>query len=90
METLTVYLFQSWGANLAIFLLLLIVAGLIGYLTAYFYYKSIYTKEINVLETEKTALINLNQSLSEKVTKLENEIQKKDIELNQLKGEQPG
>ncbi len=43
------------GAAIEIVILLL-VAGLIGYLSAHFYNKSVYTKKIKVLEDEKSGL----------------------------------
>lgn len=72
------------GAVLEI-LLLLVVAGLIGYLTAYFYYKSVYTKKINILEEEKTELKKHIETLFTEKAKLEQTIKEKDAEIEGMK-----
>lgn len=86
------------GAVLAI-VALLIVAAIIGYLTAWFYAKSVYTPIIKQLEEEKANLENqvsnlrseiskLNsniENLNGKVSKLEADLAKKEKELQELK-----
>lgn len=78
---------------------ILLVAAVIGYLTAWFYAKSVYKPIIKGLEEEKQNLQNqvaglkeditkLNGSineLNEKVAKLEEEAKKKDEEIRELK-----
>jgi peptidoglycan hydrolase CwlO-like protein len=86
------------GAVITIIALLL-VAAIIGYLTAWFYAKSVYTPIIKGLEAEKEDLLKqvaglkediakLNgniDDLNEKITKLEEEGKKKDGEIKELK-----
>lgn len=76
---------QSTTGAIFEILLLLIVAGVIGYLTAYFYYKSVYTKKINILEEEKAGLLNQVNSLRSENSKLEDTIKAKDAEIAELK-----
>jgi peptidoglycan hydrolase CwlO-like protein len=78
---------------------ILLVAAVIGYLTAWFYAKSVYKPIIKGLEEEKQNLQNqvaglkeditkLNGSideLNEKVAKLEEEVKNKDEEIKGLK-----
>jgi len=78
---------------------ILLVAAVIGYLTAWFYAKSVYKPIIKGLEDEKEDLqkqvaglkediTKLNGSineLNEKVAKLEEEAKKKDEEIRELK-----
>ena len=74
---------------------LLLVAAIIGYFTAWFYAKSIYTPVIKGLETDKAGLTSqvaglkddisrLNEKvgkLNEKIGKLEEELSEKEEEL---------
>ena len=67
------------GAIIEIIILLLI-AGTIAYLTAYAYYKSVYTKKINLLEEEKAALerrISVYQAEIDDLSKKIQEMEKK-------------
>jgi peptidoglycan hydrolase CwlO-like protein len=78
---------------------LLLVAAIIGYLTAWFYAKSVYTPVIKKLEEEKADLQkqvadlkdNVNrlngkiEDLNGKIAKLEEEAAKKEEELKDLK-----
>jgi len=78
---------------------LLLVAAIIGYLTAWFYAKSIYTPIIKKLEEEKAGLqkevaglkenvAKLNgkiDDLNGKIAKLEEEAAKKEKEIRELK-----
>jgi hypothetical protein len=66
-------------------LLLLIIAGLIGYLTAYFFYKSVFTKRINILEGEKVELKKHIETLFSEKAKLEQVIKDKDGEIESLR-----
>jgi Tfp pilus assembly protein PilO len=85
MNTLIVILQQTNTGAVVEILLLLIVAGLIGYLTAYFYYKSVYTKKINILEGEKSELKKHIDTLYSEKAKLELAIKDKDAEIESLK-----
>lgn len=61
------------GAVISI-LALLLVAAVIGYVTAWFYAKSIYTPIIKGLEAEKADLIKQVASLKDDITKLNGKI----------------
>ena len=99
MKPLFILLAQSVTGSIIEIVLLLLVAGLIGYFTVWFYAKSVYTPIIKGLEEEKTALNgqilglkddigNLNgkvDKLNEKIGMLEEEIAEKDKEIGDLK-----
>jgi beta-lactamase regulating signal transducer with metallopeptidase domain len=61
------------GATIEIIILLL-VAGAIAFLIAYFYYKTVYTKKINILESEKAELENNVRLLKRDVDELNDTI----------------
>jgi len=99
MTQLFILLAQSATGAIITIIALLLVAAIIGYFTAWFYAKSVYTPIIKGLETDKE---NLNKEvdgltddvkkisgkvdkLNEKVTKLEEEIKEKDTEIKNLK-----
>ena len=92
MKPLFILLAQSVTGSVIEIVLLLLVAGLIGYFTAWFYAKSVYTPIIKGLEEEKTELnrqiLGLKDDISklnEKIGKLEEEIAEKDKEVENLK-----
>ena len=99
MKPLFILLSLSNTGSIIILVLLLLVAGFIGYFTAWFYAKSVYTPIIKGLEEEKTELngkivgfkddINkLNgavDKLNEEIGKLEEGIAKKNKEIKNLK-----
>ncbi|MCX6327290.1 MAG: hypothetical protein NT144_11675 [Bacteroidia bacterium] len=99
MKTLFIILAQSNTGAVILILALLLVAAIIGYLTAWFYAKSVYTPIIKGLEAEKADLLkqvtglkdDLNKlngkvdKLNEKIGKLEEEIAEKDKEIKHLK-----
>jgi peptidoglycan hydrolase CwlO-like protein len=92
MNTLLILLAQSATTAMLEIALLLIGAALIGFLTAWFYQKSVYTPIIKRLEAEKEELnkkiVGLNSdinSLKGKITELENSISEKNKEIEQLK-----
>ena len=78
MSTLLILLAQSKSAAAIEILSLLLVAVIIGYITAWLYYKSIYVRRIKAIEAEKN---ELNKSLREK----DNEIEYLSKEVNTLK-----
>lgn len=93
METLVIFLALTKTAAIILMILLLLGAAIIGYITAWLYYRSVYTKIIKGLESEKAELnkqivklnednSNLKKSLSEK----EEEIKNLTEEINDLKG----
>lgn len=75
MTHLSIQLAQSvTGAVLSIVALLL-VAAVIGYVTAWFYAKSVYTPIIKELEDEKADLIKQVAGLKEEISKLNQKIE---------------
>jgi len=92
MNTQFILLTQSATSAMIEIALLLLGAALIGFLTAWFYQKSVYTPVIKRLELEKEELIKnidgLNKDimrLNGKISELENVIAEKDKEIGQLK-----
>lgn len=74
MTQLSILIAQSvTGAVLSIIALLL-VAAVIGYLTAWFYAKSVYTPVIKGLEKDKADLIRQVEGLKEDIKKLNEKI----------------
>ncbi len=73
------------GAMIEIIILLL-VAGLIGYFTAYFYYKPIYKAKINKLEILYQSLEKSCNEKRKENTELKNTLELKEKELEELKG----
>jgi Tfp pilus assembly protein PilE len=61
------------GAVIEIIIILL-VAGAIAFITAYFIYRSVYLKKIGILEEEKSALSRQNTTLEREVADLKNRI----------------
>jgi peptidoglycan hydrolase CwlO-like protein len=65
---------QSVAGNVALIVLLLLIAGLIGYLTAWYYSKSINIPIIRGLEAEKADLKTKVAELKDDIKKLEGKI----------------
>lgn len=96
MTKLYILLAQSVTGSVIIIVLLLLVAGLIGYLTAWFYAKSVYTpvikgledsrrklsKEVDWLTAEAVEMKEKVTGLEAKVKKLEDQLEEKDRELS--------
>ena len=99
MTQLFILLVQSVTGAVITIIALLLVSAIIGYFTAWFYAKSVYTPVIKGLEADKE---NLNKEvdglnddikklngkvdkLNEKISKLEEEIAEKDKEISKLK-----
>jgi peptidoglycan hydrolase CwlO-like protein len=87
-----ILLTQSAASAMIEIALLLLVAVLIGFLTAWFYQKSVFTPIIKGLEAEKEDLnkriVGLNNEISglnTKIGELENSISEKNKEIEQLK-----
>ncbi len=51
METLTILIAQTKGAAIIEIILLLLVAVVVGYITAWRYFRSVYLKRIEVIES---------------------------------------
>ena len=98
MTQLFIQLAQSVTGAVITIVGLLLVAGIIGYLSAWFYAKSVYTPIIKGLETDKAELnkqvaglkddvakLNVKvDKLNEKIGKLEEEIAEKEKEVKKL------
>ncbi len=87
MKTIFIILQQTTTMAILEILLLLVIAGLIGYLTAYFYDKSVYTKKIKILEGEKSELKHHIETLFSEKAKLEQTIKDKETEIESLKNQ---
>jgi peptidoglycan hydrolase CwlO-like protein len=82
-----IMLAQSVSGAVATIVGLLLVAALIGYLTAWFYAKSVYTPIIKKLEKEKADLQTEVAALKEEISKLNSradEMKKKIASLEEL------
>ena len=98
MTQLFIQLTQSVTGAVITIVALLLVAAIIGYFSAWFYAKSVYTPVIKGLETDKNELnrqidglksdiLKLNSTvdkLNEKIRSLEKDIAEKDKELKKL------
>jgi len=87
------------AGNVALIVLLLLLAAVIGYLTAWFYAKSVYTPVIKRLESENEGLrskvVELNNDkkkieeqidkLNEMIASIEEQIEERDKEIKLLK-----
>jgi len=87
MNTLMIFLAQTKTAAIIEILLLLLVAAIIGYVIAWLYYKSIYTKKIKILESEKEKLNSQIVKLNDDNSKLKKSLREKDDEIENLKME---
>lgn len=92
MKLLFIILAQSTTGPIIEIILLLLGAVLIGFLTAWFYQKSVYTPVIKRLESEKEELNKkiegLNNEIARlngKIKELENVIEEKNKEIDLLK-----
>jgi len=96
MNSLAILQVMSVTAAVLLIIVLLLVAGLIGYLTAWYYAKSVYTPVIKKLEDEK-AQLNLQISglrddivrhkgkiadLEKKVDDLDKDVSEREIEIS--------
>jgi len=99
MTLLFIFLAKSVTGAVITIIALLLVAAIIGYLTAWYYARSVYTPIIKGLEAEKADLLkqvaglkedvsklNLKvEDLNGKIRKLEEEAAKKEKEIKDLK-----
>jgi peptidoglycan hydrolase CwlO-like protein len=92
MKLLYIILAQSTTGPIIEIILLMLGAALIGFLTAWFYQKSVYTLIIKRLESEKEGLNKkidgLNNEISElrrKIVDLEKAVTEKGKEIEELK-----
>ncbi len=80
MTTFNTIMAQTLAGTILEIIVLLLVAGLIGYFTSYFYYRGIYRKKIYKLEGDLKDLQIKNDMLSDQVAKLEKELEEKEKE----------
>ena len=85
MSTLIILAVQTKGVAIIVILSLLLGAAIIGYLTAWLYYKSIYVKIIKALESEKDELNNQIAILNTDINNLQKSLLEKDKEIEDLK-----
>lgn len=92
MNTLMIFLAQTKTAAALEIIALLLVAAIIGYVVAWLYYRSVYTRIIKILESEKDELKNQISKLNEANSNLrkslgdkENQIENLTNEINTLK-----
>ena len=75
MTQLSILIAQSVTGAVLTIIALLLVAAVIGYLTAWFYAKSVYTPVIKGLEKDKADLIRQVEGLKEDIKKLNEKIE---------------
>ena len=73
-----IILAQTLAGTVIEIIVLLLVAGLIGYFTSYFYYRSIYRKKIYKLDSELKDLRIKNNGLLDQIIKLEKVVEEKE------------
>jgi len=81
-----IILAQSVTGAVITIVALLLVAALIGYLTAWFYAKSVYTPIIKGLEAEKADLQKQVAALKDEVSKLNGKVNDLNGKINDLNG----
>ena len=83
MITYNTILAQTLAGTIVEIIVLLLVAGLIGYFTSYLYYRGIYRKKIHKLEGDLKDLQIDNDKLSDQIAKLEKELEEKEKEMKE-------
>jgi hypothetical protein len=78
MITFNIILAQTLAGTVIEIIVLLLVAGMIGYFTSFFYYRSIYRKKIHKLESDLKDLQIRNDSLLDQIVKLEKALEEKE------------
>lgn len=84
MSTLVIYLTLSKSEAIIEILSLLLVAAIIGYVTAWLYSKSIYVRKIKVIESERHELNNRIVNLDAEVFNLKKSLGEKELKIEQL------
>ena len=87
MTPLFIQLAQSVTGAIITIVALLLVAALIGYLTAWYYAKSVYTPIIKGLEVEKADLQKQVADLKENVSRLNNKVDELNSKIGKLEEE---
>ena len=78
MITFNTILAQTLAGTVIEIIVLLLVAGMIGYFTSFYYYRSIYQKKINKLESDLKDLQIKNDGLLDQIIKLKKELEEKE------------
>jgi len=84
MNTISILLVQTKSQATIEIVLLLLVAGIIGYVTAWLYSKSIYGKRIKAIESEKDKLNSVIVNLNADKTNLYKDLHDKELEMKPL------
>jgi|WetSurMetagenome_2_1015567.scaffolds.fasta_scaffold00654_4 predicted flap endonuclease-1-like 5' DNA nuclease len=84
MSTLAILLAQTKSGATLVIISLLLVAAIIGFVTAWLYFRSIYVKKIKVVESDKHELNNRIVNLDGNIVDLQNIIIGKDTEIDHL------
>jgi peptidoglycan hydrolase CwlO-like protein len=84
MNSLVMLQVMSVAAATILIIVLLLVAGLIGYLTAWYYAKSVYTPIIKKLEDEKVQLNREIAGLKDDIIKLKGKIEDLNKKMDEL------
>jgi len=87
MTQLFIILAQSVTGAVVTIIALLLVAVIIGYFTAWFYAKSVYTPVIKGLESEKADLIKQVAGLKDDISKLTGKVEKLTDKIGKLEDE---
>ena len=90
MNQLSVLLALSATGSVLVIILLLLVAGVIGFFTAWFYSKSLYKPIVKSLEDEKAELDKQILGLNDDVTKLNSTVDGLNKKIGKLKEEIAG
>jgi len=84
MNSLIILQVMSVAASVLLIIFLLLVAGLIGYLTAWYYARSVYTPVIKKLEDEKIQLNREISKLKDDIIRLKGRIEVLDKKVDDL------
>ncbi len=84
MNIMLIFMVQTKSAATFEILGLLLGAAIIGYITAWLYYKSVYEKKIEIIESEKHELNNRIVNLDGEISDLKKSLGEKDEESKQL------
>ena len=84
MSTLIILLAQTKGEATIVILSLLLGAAIIGYVTAWLYYKSIYERRIKAIESDKHDLNNRIVNLNGEISDLQKSLREKENEIEHL------
>ena len=83
--TTLIILAQTQTGAIVMIVALLLVAVIIGYLTAYLYYKSVYTEKINILNEEIAKLKGQLTLSNDEINMLGESLKEKEKEIEDLK-----